>query len=244
MIILILENSLCFGQKRIIYGEEVQSDELEDWNFLVALFEKHQADDYYDSDYYQFSCGGAILNSWQILTAAHCIFNTSISALAVVPGLNYPKILIGEPDTWDPKGYEVQHVIHHEDYDDLTVVNDIAIFTLAEPLNVSQSSYIDVEPFNYHPESNLHFKSLNDNCIENSYSGGELCSVAGWGFQDHFDDIEERHLSKIDLPIINYKKCKERYGNFLDSEDVILTDSHICAGSKTWLLQLQEVCKV
>ena len=187
MIILILENSLCFGQKRIIYGEEVQSDELEDWNFLVALFEKHQADDYYDSDYYQFSCGGAILNSWQILTAAHCIFNTSISALAVVPGLNYPKILIGEPDTWDPKGYEVQHVIHHEDYDDLTVVNDIAILTLAEPLNVSQSSYIDVEPFNYHPESNLHFKSLNDNCIEKSYSGGELCSVSGrMGFSRPF----------------------------------------------------------
>ena len=51
-------------------------------------------------------------------------------------------------------------------------------------------------------------------------------------------------MSKIDLPIINYKECKERYGKFLDSEDVILTDLHICAGSKTWLLKLQEVCKV
>ena len=55
MIILILESSLCSAQKRIIFGEIVQNDELDDWNFLVALFRKTQADDYYDFDYYQFT---------------------------------------------------------------------------------------------------------------------------------------------------------------------------------------------
>ena len=154
LIILILESSLCFGQKRIIFGEIVQNDELDNWNFLVALFRKTQADDYYDFDYYRFTCGGAILNSRQILTAAHCIYAKDKSALAVVPGLNYTRILDGEPDTWDQKGYQVQHIVHH-DYDNNTDINDIAILTLTKPLNLSEFAYIDLEPASHHPKSKI-----------------------------------------------------------------------------------------
>ena len=149
IILNILEMSLCSGQKRVIYGEEVQNDELKDWNFLVALFRKNPDDDY------AFYCGGAILNSRQILTAAHCILEPNRPPFVVVPGLNYTKIFIGEPNTWDQKGYQVQHVFDHEDYDDLTLVNDIAILTLTEPLDLSKYSCIDLEPYNYHPKSKL-----------------------------------------------------------------------------------------
>ena len=154
MIILILESSLSSGQKRIIYGEVVQEDELDDWNFLVALFEKKQADDY-DFDYYRFFCGGAILSSRQILTAAHCIYASNRSDLAVVPGLDYTRILDGEPDAWDQKGYQVQHIIIHHDFDNNTDINDIAIMTLTEPLNLSEFAYIDLEPASHHPKSKI-----------------------------------------------------------------------------------------
>ena len=40
LIILILETSLCFGQKRVMDGEIVQENELNEWNFLVALFSR------------------------------------------------------------------------------------------------------------------------------------------------------------------------------------------------------------
>ena len=40
MIVPILEWSLCSCQKRVIGGEEVPKEELEKWNFLVAIFLK------------------------------------------------------------------------------------------------------------------------------------------------------------------------------------------------------------
>ena len=132
-------------------GEEVLNDGLDDWNFLVALFQKNTYE-YYPFDY-EYFCAGTILNSWQILTAAHCTFEPNKSTLAVVQDLNHTGMLVGEPDTWAPKGYKVQHIVYHEDYDNFTHVNDIAILTLAEPLNLPTSWFIDLEPFNYHPES-------------------------------------------------------------------------------------------
>ena len=150
---IFLEFSNCSGQERC--GKEVQNDEFDDWNFLVALFQKNTYE--YDPFDYEYFCAGTILNSWQILTAAHCIFEPNKDTLAVVQDLNHTGMLVGEPDTWAPKGYKVQHIVYHENYDNFTHVNDIAILTLTEPLNLSPSWYIDLEPFNYHPESKLRF---------------------------------------------------------------------------------------
>ena len=147
---IILESSICSGQNRGNCGEEVQNDELDDWNFIVALFQKYEGE-----DDYEFFCVGTILNSWQILTAAHCIFEPNKSALVVLQDLNHTGILVGEPDTWTQNSYKVKNIVYHEDYDHFTHVNDIAILTLNEPLNLSPSWYIDLEPFNYHPESKL-----------------------------------------------------------------------------------------
>ena len=44
---------------------------------------------------------------------------------------------------------------------------------------------------------------------------------------------------------MDLKKCKAKYWLQLQIDDVDLTDSHICAGSNTWLLQQhEEACKV
>ena len=162
IILNILQMGPCSGQKRVINGKEVQNDDLDDWKFLVALFRWEVREGVLDVfGVHRFCCGGAILNSWQILTAAHCILKPNKPRFVVVPGLNYTKIFIGEPNTWDQKGYQVQHVFDHEDYDDLTLVNDIAILTLTEPLDFSKYSSIDLEPYNYHPESKLHAQSSN-----------------------------------------------------------------------------------
>ena len=44
---------------------------------------------------------------------------------------------------------------------------------------------------------------------------------------------------------MDLEKCKAKYWLQLQIDDVDLTDSHICAGSNTWLLQQhEEACKV
>ena len=156
IILNIFQMGPCSGQKRVINGKEVQNDELDDWKFLVALFRWEVREGVLDVfGVHRFCCGGAILNSWQILTAAHCILKPNKPRFLVVPGLNYTKEFIGNfGDLKDIKGYPVQHIVNH-DFDQYTLENDIAILTLTEPLDLSKYSYIDLEPYNYHPESKL-----------------------------------------------------------------------------------------
>ena len=144
LVSLILHPGFC--QKRVINGEPAET---EDWNFLVALFYKRS------TWFYRFYCGGAIINPWQIITAAHCTFGKIRSRIVAVPHISQKKYLTGDPKTWDQKGYKVKDVFNHDRFEYFTMVNDIAIITLSEPLNMtaSKSSTIDLEDFDDLPES-------------------------------------------------------------------------------------------
>ena len=150
LVSLVLHPGFC--QKRVINGEPAET---EDWNFLVALFYKRS------TWFYRFYCGGAIINPWQIITAAHCTFGKIRSRIVVVPHISQKKYLTGDPKTWKEKGYKVKDVFNHDRFEYFTMVNDIAIITLSEPLNMtaSKSSTIDLEDFQDLPERK-HFSIL------------------------------------------------------------------------------------
>ena len=157
------------------------------------------------------------MNGWQILTAAHCTFNKSSTDIAIVPLLSYTRHFYGKPNTWKEKGYQVKHIVNHEDYNSTTWANDIALMTLTEPLDLSQYSAIDLEPF--HQKSHL----------EN-----ESCSVAGWGLNQFGFDLlgfDRRQLSKIIVPIVNYTICNQKHEDNNDKQqNCSVTHLHICAG--------------
>ena len=79
----------------------------------------------------------------------------------MVPHISQKKYLTGDPTTWDQKGYKVKDVFNHDRFEYFTMVNDIAIITLSEPLNMtaSKSSTIDLEDFQDLPERK-HFSIL------------------------------------------------------------------------------------
>jgi len=78
-------------------------------------------------------CGGALIDEQHVLTAAHCI-NTPVQAA------NY-KVYIGAHEINKPMYMEqelsVSKIWVHEQYDDQTTANDIAVIRLTKPVTIS-----------------------------------------------------------------------------------------------------------
>ncbi|KAK9747380.1 Trypsin [Popillia japonica] len=75
------------------------------------------------------NCGGSILNSKWILTAAHCVVNTSPSTWYIVAGTL----------TLSSGGnqHQIARIISHADYNSAQIKNDVAVLELEEKLEFS-----------------------------------------------------------------------------------------------------------
>ncbi|XP_044001669.1 chymotrypsin-1-like [Aphidius gifuensis] len=83
------------------------------------------------------SCGGSILDSTHILTAAHCITDDGPGKWSII-NLKNLQILTGTILAYPlfPSLYRVKHAYVHENYDQHNVyANDIAILTLEKPIS-------------------------------------------------------------------------------------------------------------
>ena len=104
---------------KIVGGEPAVASS---WGWAVALT--------YNSN--QLSCGGSILSSSWILTAAHCVKNRAASLFTVYAGSN---IL-----TTFRQVSGVARIYQHPDYDARTVVNDIALLQLSSPFDMNDTT--------------------------------------------------------------------------------------------------------
>ena len=86
-------------------------------------------------------CGGALVASKYVVTAAHCLYFDVDSTIPKVPSdIN---ITLGEHDlsikgegTLDEKTVGVAKIFRHEKYDSGTMVNDIAVLELSEDVDI------------------------------------------------------------------------------------------------------------
>ncbi|KAL6448595.1 hypothetical protein ACFW04_000459 [Cataglyphis niger] len=101
------------------------------------------------------SCGGSILNSRTILTAAHCVEWKDKRYLSVHAGTNY----------LNQTGYVyyVANVTVHEYFDRAKLINDIALIHLASPIKYNAV----VQPIKL---------ATTDKGFE-----GKPCTLSGWG---------------------------------------------------------------
>jgi secreted trypsin-like serine protease len=101
---------------RIVGGETARS---ESWGWAVSL---SMAD--------SLICGGSILSSEWIITAAHCVHDYSASDVIIYAGSNI--LWFGKQNR------TVSQIIIHSDYNgDPDYDNDIALLRLTSPLNMS-----------------------------------------------------------------------------------------------------------
>ncbi|XP_055848376.1 chymotrypsin-2-like [Episyrphus balteatus] len=116
--------SIANGQKRIVGGNEVKSNEI-NYQASIWVFE-------------EFICGGTIIGQKYILTAAHCLygynFEEPFDDIFVVTGA------IKLNDTRNKQ--EVAEITLHNNYNhgsENSYLNDIAIITLREKINFDQT---------------------------------------------------------------------------------------------------------
>ncbi|XP_045713212.1 serine protease 44-like [Phyllostomus hastatus] len=187
-------STVC-GQRtmRIIGGRPASEKK---WPWQVSLRINHQ-----------HVCGGSLIGSRWVLTAAHCVFGH------VEYTVKIGDTHLRETSTTAVE-VPVQDIVIHHDYNSLGVVeNDIALALLEFPVNYS--SYIQPVCF---PEMAFLVQT------------GTECWVTGWGKLREKEDAPEL-LQEAEISIIHYKECNEILKKQLQTSTDILKKGVICAYS-------------
>lgn len=147
-------------------------------------------------------CGGSIVDSRHIITAAHCFDYLSSYKPQVTIG-EYRRSESAPQDKFTTTDYEI---FIHPRYDSGYYFNDIAVIRLSQPVNYL--NYTCIRPLCL-PKPGQNFPS------------GTQCIVAGWGVtKDVYDVVKPpmpEMLMKVALPIVDEALCQRKFGRYYDS---------------------------
>ncbi|XP_063865455.1 proclotting enzyme-like isoform X2 [Scylla paramamosain] len=175
---------------RIVGGQPADPRE---WPWISALLRPGDS---------QF-CGGTLITDRHVLTAAHCITPFKASDITVRLG----EYTFDSNNETLHSDFAVASTKVHEEYDDVTYHNDIAIITLERPTDFSD----DVWPI----------------CLpaqDETYEGMQG-TVIGWG-TIHFSGPVSSVLLEVTVPVWTNEECTASY------PDRNITQRQMCAGGR------------
>ncbi|KAF2881790.1 hypothetical protein ILUMI_24385 [Ignelater luminosus] len=178
---------------RIIGGRPVEEGELP---YQVSLRRS------YNDNHF---CGGSIISSLHILTAAHCMFYSWGGVLPpIVVSVFAGQVGLSPTETSIYRN--ASKIITHEDFNKTTFANDVAIIELDRELPISKLI------------SSVAMREV-------SITSGK-CIVSGWGYQEHESGIVSETLLAAEVDIIEFSKCQEMY----NKDNMTLVEGMLCAG--------------
>ncbi|MBX3037140.1 MAG: trypsin-like serine protease [Anaerolineales bacterium] len=195
-------------EPRIVGGQLADPGE---YPWQVALIGSNSDDEFYWGAGYQF-CGGALIDPYWVLTAAHCVTEddhsqspaSSIDIVAGLYNLEFPASGFQRKD--------VAQIIRHPNYDDLTFDHDIALMRLTSPVILGGSGATAAAMIALAP--------ADIGSLANATSW-----VTGWG-KTRVSPVEyPTQLHEVSLPIISNAQCSLYWGGIIAG--------NICAGNGT-----------
>ncbi|XP_075433150.1 chymotrypsinogen A-like [Ascaphus truei] len=167
------------GYARIVNGENAVSGS---WPWQASL---------QDRTGFHF-CGGSLINSLWVVTAAHCGVTTS------------HRVVLGEFDrssSAEPiQTMTIAKVFRHPSYSSFTNNNDITLLKLSSAATLTDR----VSPV----------------CLAASadvFNGGINCVTSGWGYIDAASKNTPSKLQQVSLPLLTNTECQRYWGSKITS---------------------------
>jgi len=173
---------------RIVGGQETEQHE---YPWQVGLVSRNGRSPW---------CGGTLISSTHVLTAAHCTDGSAASSI---------RVILGEHNIADSdfNRVDVAEIINHPNYDSSTTDNDYAILRLANPVAFTN----EVSPA----------------CLPADLSAtyaGVLATVTGWGVL-RSGGRQPDVLQKVDVTVTTNTECNNAYERL----NYDITANMICA---------------
>jgi len=223
----------CSGSKNVVFGKDALLGEYP-WAALVgtqivrkAFNDKIQK--YENTSFPRYHCGGTLINTWFILTAAHCHTSEHEITLAVLGAwdvITDPDCSVGNKcDNPRVQRREVENVIVHHGYDKSRNINDIALIKMTRDVQLNRFVQLACLPL---PEYDL--QSFYHNPV------GQTATVTGWGESGRSYESQDAlplevlygvstvRLQKGRIQIQPRENCNKAY------KKNSVTTSHLCAG--------------
>ncbi|XP_050353672.1 trypsin, alkaline C-like [Nymphalis io] len=189
---------------RIVGGSNA---DIEDYPYMALILASK--DDYIQIRFIPF-CGGSLITTRSVLTAAHCFLNNVLTT-------NHFRVRLGSTfANFGGHVHRVENWIKHPGYTFPRLYHDIAILKLATPATLS--SRVALAPIagpNYLVADNT------------------TVTAAGWGILE-FDGEPSEILQKVDIQKVNHDICRE---NFAELQSLLgehqvpnVTSGMVCAG--------------
>ncbi|XP_076356340.1 trypsin-1-like [Tachypleus tridentatus] len=176
------------------------------WPWMAAIFRKFTFSR-------RFICGGTLVNTRYILSAAHCFvrYDRKVPAKFISVRLESSKLDLSSESESD---YDVAEIIVHEEYDSQRYYNDIALLRLTEDT-------LHGSPVCWPTPTTLDSLDI---------PPGTIVTGTGWGDLS-FGGPAPAVLQEAFIPIVSNADCKVAYRNFnAKALPHGITEQFVCAG--------------